>query len=92
MTGDCILGIHGTVKGIIGVAPKQLSQTEYQEYLLIVFIDIILCFTIFGLVKISILLFYRRVFPVSKFRYYANFALCVVGTFTVAIIFVSNAC
>ena len=42
--------------------------------------DIILCHSVFGIIKISIVLFYKRIFDVAWFRKLANGAILIIGS------------
>ncbi|KAF2266513.1 hypothetical protein CC78DRAFT_615029 [Lojkania enalia] len=83
--GDCSLGIYASARGILGVPFETLTRANLETYLLMVYIDILFCHTIYGLIKVSILLFYRRIFPIKKFHAHANGLLLVVIAFTLSI-------
>lgn len=51
--------------------------------------DIIIGYFTFGIIKISIILFYKRIFAVDWFLKLANIALAIVGSWTIATVLVS---
>ena len=60
--------------------------TDVAKFL---YADIVLSHFTYGIIKISVILFYKRIFAVVWFRKLANVALIVVGSWTVAAVLVS---
>ncbi|KAF2726950.1 hypothetical protein EJ04DRAFT_517555 [Polyplosphaeria fusca] len=81
----CALGIYGSVSGLTGVRLDHMSLPTVQRYFLVIFIDVLLCHLVYELIKVSILLFYKRIFPTPKFNAHANTVLGVVTAFTITI-------
>ena len=48
----------------------------------VTFIDVFLCHLIYGLIKVSVLLFYKRIFITPRFRMVANIMIIVVTVWT----------
>ncbi|KAF2439686.1 hypothetical protein P171DRAFT_524784 [Karstenula rhodostoma CBS 690.94] len=74
------LGINtivGVAKGVIGKPQQALGPQKAVVLLKIVYGDSFLCFTALAIVKVSILLFYKRVFATKGFFLAANIMICV---------------
>jgi hypothetical protein len=72
--------------GVI-VPRKTVSADGVEKHL---YVGVIVAHLSYGLVKLGVLQFYKRVFPIPTFRKWANVMLVIVGMFMLAATLVSQ--
>ncbi|KAI0478574.1 hypothetical protein GGR56DRAFT_630884 [Xylariaceae sp. FL0804] len=76
--------IYSVCAGTVGVPWASLSEATYMKYRQIFFSDILLCHFAYGLIKISVVLFYKRIFLINRrFRIAANTVLVAISIFII---------
>lgn len=77
-------------KGVVGEPQRKLAKQHKIPILLkAIYADAFLVFFTLSLVKIGILLFYKRVFAVKKFLLAANIMIVIIALWFIASFFVS---
>jgi hypothetical protein len=75
----CVEGIYACTAGLLGVLFEDMTLETYQNFRKILFVDEMVVDFILGLVKLSVLFFYKRIFTTAAtFRLAANIMIAVV--------------
>lgn len=92
-TGLCIHGIWAGSEHYIGYVIPFMKAHARVEYKKTIYVDVILCHLVYGIIKISVILFYKRIFEVRKrFRVFFNIYFFVVIAWTITAFFGSLFC
>jgi len=80
--GLCAETIYSVYTGLY--TPYELMTPDEAIRLeKMLFADILLCSAVYGLLKISLVLFYKRVFAIQRFRLWANVVIVIVILFII---------
>ncbi|CAG8961582.1 hypothetical protein HYFRA_00006116 [Hymenoscyphus fraxineus] len=74
-------GIYGAAAGIHGVSWELMTRDTFILFRKMEFSDILICHFVFGLTKISVVLFYKRIFTTRRFVIAANIILAAITLF-----------
>jgi len=85
--GVCIAGVYAAAIDIYGVPAQLLTPSEWEIHQKFLFSDVLVCHTCYGFIKVSILLFYKRIFVTPKFKMAANIMLGFVAAWFIAATF-----
>ncbi|KAF1950073.1 hypothetical protein CC80DRAFT_248826 [Byssothecium circinans] len=92
-TGLCIHGLWAGSEHYIGYVIPFMKAHARIEYKKSIYVDVILCHLVYGIIKMSVVLFYRRIFQVRKrFRVFFNIYFTVVVAWTITAFFGSLFC
>ena len=83
----CVLILYGSVAASIGQDLTTITPPQYESYQRLLYFIVIVAFLSYGLVKVSVLLLYKRIFDIQQFRLRANVLLGIVVAWTLAAIF-----
>ncbi|KAH6663752.1 hypothetical protein B0J14DRAFT_707004 [Halenospora varia] len=76
-----ISAIYAAATDLHGVPWNLMTRESFITFRKLEFSDILLCHFIFGLTKLSIILFYKRIFSIGHFTTFANIALVAASLF-----------
>ncbi|KAF2836969.1 hypothetical protein M501DRAFT_211771 [Patellaria atrata CBS 101060] len=83
-------GIYAACSGLHGVPYDQMPEASFRRFRIVEFSDILLSHFVYGLIKLSVLFFYKRIFfPFDRFIFAANIIIgatilfIIVSFFTV---------
>ncbi|KAH7406409.1 hypothetical protein DE146DRAFT_647409 [Phaeosphaeria sp. MPI-PUGE-AT-0046c] len=69
------MSIWAAATGINGTPWDQLTREEYTTFRKFFFTDVLMMHFVYGIIKISVILFYKRIFSIRPFVIAANIAL-----------------
>jgi len=67
-----------------------MSGADVERFFKVQFADVLICHFLYGLIKISVVLFYKRIFQGKTFNACANVVLVLIGMFMAISFFVSE--
>ncbi|PSN60439.1 hypothetical protein BS50DRAFT_681647 [Corynespora cassiicola Philippines] len=85
----CINFLSAAIHAGLGDDMSKFTLEQYSEFNKYIYAGVICAYLSFGIVKLSVLEFYKSIFDVQKFRQVANVFLCVIGTWTVVNLFLA---
>ncbi|KAF2789975.1 hypothetical protein K505DRAFT_252205, partial [Melanomma pulvis-pyrius CBS 109.77] len=92
MVGGCMSAVWASSTGVQGVLWEEYTYDTWVKYRKVILVNIIISHFVYGVVKISVLLFYRRIFTTSRGFNIFWYALQVANAiFIISDFFVSKA-
>ncbi|KAF2176820.1 hypothetical protein K469DRAFT_678100 [Zopfia rhizophila CBS 207.26] len=85
--GACISGIWAACAHLLGVPAPMMPYGTWVKFRKILLTDIIICHFVYGLIKISVVLFYKRIFTTRRFKTVVNVVIGLVAGFMIASFF-----
>lgn len=80
----CVVGAVAASLDLRGGDYLSGDLDRYEVYRKIFFVNLLVCHFVFGLVKISVLLFYKRIFDTPRFRMLANTLMIITMAWMLA--------
>ncbi|KAF2234771.1 hypothetical protein EV356DRAFT_532571 [Viridothelium virens] len=85
--GLCITTLYAGATNLFARPIPSLTLEEYHAHEKIIWVNALLGFIVYAVVKFSILLFYKRIFDLRRFHLAANVVFVIVAAWMVAAIF-----
>ncbi|ESZ92449.1 hypothetical protein SBOR_7166 [Sclerotinia borealis F-4128] len=81
--GLCVECIYAATTGLRGVHLSTLSFPNIERFFEIQFADALICHFVYGLIKLSVVIFYKRIFTSRTFNICANTVLGMISLYMV---------
>lgn len=79
--GLAIESTYAASSGIFGVSLGLMTAGDVERFFKVQFADGLICHFVYGLIKISVVLFYKRIFKGKSFSICANVVLALISLF-----------
>jgi hypothetical protein len=86
----CCIVLYGSFRASIGQDLSTITPGEFSAYQKHLYVGVIVAHLSYGLSKLSVLQFYKRIFSMGRFKAAANLVMGVVVAFMVTATLVSN--
>ncbi|XDG07882.1 hypothetical protein ABKA04_007497 [Annulohypoxylon sp. FPYF3050] len=83
----CCIVLYGSFRASIGQDLSTITPDEYTNYQRHLYFGVIIAHLSYGFVKLAVLQFYKRIFAVASFVFYANIVIAIVILFMIAATF-----
>ncbi|QSZ31471.1 hypothetical protein DSL72_001036 [Monilinia vaccinii-corymbosi] len=81
--GLCIECVYAAATGLRGVHLSTLSFPNIERFFAVQFADALICHFLYGLIKISVVVFYKRIFTGRTFKTCANVVLGMISLYII---------
>ncbi|KAJ8063519.1 hypothetical protein OCU04_007394 [Sclerotinia nivalis] len=79
----CVECIYAAATGLRGVHLSTLSFPNIERFFEVQFADTLICHFVYGLIKVSVVVFYKRIFTSRTFNICANIVLGMISVYMI---------